>query len=59
MQHIRPFQLARRAMIGMMAASALSPLHGFAKTGSSAEALRALLERHGIEVAYDGMEISL
>ncbi|HWW58604.1 MAG TPA: DUF885 family protein [Sphingopyxis sp.] len=45
MHHTRPFQLARRAVIGMMAASALSPLHGFAKTGSSAEALRALLDR--------------
>lgn len=39
------FQLSRRSVIGMMAASALTPLPALAQGASASQALRALLER--------------
>ncbi|PZQ22424.1 MAG: DUF885 domain-containing protein [Sphingopyxis macrogoltabida] len=45
MQHTRSIRISRRAAVGMMAASALPPLPGFAQTGSPAAALHTLLEQ--------------
>lgn len=42
---VGPFHLSRRTMIGMMAASALTPLPALSQTGTASQALRTLLER--------------
>lgn len=45
MQQKPPFQVSRRSIMGVMAASALCPPSAFAQSNSASRALKALLER--------------